>query len=213
VGDLRNCTYSNSLFNNVLFCELGVCEDGGALSPDLQPAINRSIAFLSDLRTSMLQDACLASQRVYRFETLVRCLLIGGDLRNSAKLKSVILTSMGVYLPVEIRDYFERLFQEDQKLPSKTTVYRHRLSLHLGFCYLLQDIHASILDSRGGAGETFFILFALQSRPRNQVCFPQAKWKPNVFEIPYIRITNFKIFTTTYMLFRTFLKIAVLLFR
>ena len=98
---------------------------------------------LNKLREGMMMQSVLMSQTVYDIEYLVQCVLVSAELRAPTHLLSVLrqCLRLSIHEPA-IRKHFESMLDQRGSVPSAPTVYRHRLTLVMGF----QRVRARMLD-------------------------------------------------------------------
>lgn len=99
---------------------------------------------------AMTLDSHLQSRRAFDMEFLVKCIVTGGFLRNASELRESLEHSLAIV----VRDRRLRVFLQEQmqtlRTPSSTSMYRHRLTLHQGYCRFLGHLHKACLSSGGG---------------------------------------------------------------
>lgn len=76
----------------------------------------------------------------YRMEFLIQALLLARQC-CSGNLKSVLSKSLAVALPPFLAKHFVTTLDSKSAVPSPTTIYRHRLTLHVGYMLFLRTVH------------------------------------------------------------------------
>ena len=90
------------------------------------------------------------SKKAFEMEFLIRCLMAGGHLKSQGQLAESLRSCIvaGVRND-DLRAYLlQRLHKET--IPSTTTMYRHRLTLHIAFCMWISQITNDSLNKPGG---------------------------------------------------------------
>ena len=84
-------------------------------------------------------------------DRLLECMLLSGLMKSSTELGLAVCTSICICITEPaVREHFLHLLDNIQKLPKRTTIYRHRLTAHLGYCLLQQEQTAAMLQMPGG---------------------------------------------------------------
>ena len=91
-------------------------------------------------------------KRAYSFVRIINCLVAGGYLKNAADLKALLAHSINssVHDP-NFKKFLIDGLQDAKAVPSRTTCYRHRLTLHIAYVTTQQPFHSGLLNSPGGA--------------------------------------------------------------
>lgn len=102
-------------------------------------------------------DAQIAhSQRragtMYDTTHLLECLVFGGCLKSAADMADALRFACMAVAPDPLsRAHWLSILDSANHLPSTSTMYRHRLTAHVGFCRLLADLCDELVASRGFA--------------------------------------------------------------
>ena len=84
-------------------------------------------------------------------DVLIHCVVASGLLKQANHLRSVFDSSLeGVAADPKLRGYLKGVLHQKCQLLARATLYRHRLTLHMGFCRLAQDYTKELVESRGG---------------------------------------------------------------
>jgi hypothetical protein len=86
----------------------------------------------------------------YTMSFLLQQLLLGASVHSHSHMKDVVRQSLQASLPSNLVEAF--IARVDRaRLPSRTTLYRHRLTLHIAFLRMLQQINAHALNVNAAA--------------------------------------------------------------
>ena len=111
----------------------------------------RHIAWLDRLRAKMVTDLAVIPKSAYKMEYLLKCLLFSGYIKDVADTTSALLAALPVLISdAGMRSHFEAMIRTPFKIPSRQTLYRHRLTLHLGYCSLQAQLNSNMLRVPGG---------------------------------------------------------------
>ena len=105
-------------------------------------------------RRALLHVAEKRLTLAYDMVFMVQCMVLSGLLIDVADLRSAVLLSVNLALgrdPIII-DFFENLLQKPKSLPGHSTIYRHRLTLHIAFCKVQQQKLSAMLGDRRYSG-------------------------------------------------------------
>ena len=111
-----------------------------------------NMEFLDRVRREQLQQAMCRFNRAYNMTYLVQCLVLSGFLLNAHDIKPAVVICIAIILGPEssLREHFEKLFSHARSVPSPTTIYRHRLTMHIAFCKVLQYRYQEMLSDPAG---------------------------------------------------------------
>lgn len=95
---------------------------------------------VSSLSSKDVHDGLIDPQRMekrgrrwlYQAEFLVQVLLVAGQSRT-ARIKEVLRRALAVALPACFSHHFTSALDGKSVVPSPSTIYRHRLTLHVGW--------------------------------------------------------------------------------
>lgn len=95
------------------------------------------------IRDDMLFHRFGLSQRVYTMAHMVHCMLLSGLLACRGAMCEAITRALRIVIKeTSICAYYVDLIESFAVVPSQTTLYRHRLTVHLGCCRQTQDVHS-----------------------------------------------------------------------
>lgn len=82
---------------------------------------------------------------------LFRCLMISGYLHSNDGFVEVLRHACAIIVPEPLlREYLLKKLDGPMAIPSPTTLYRHRLTVHIGWCLWMSALQAAILHSEFG---------------------------------------------------------------
>ena len=109
-------------------------------------ALTHSIAWAQTLRDELVMKENESHAKGYSVASLLSALLLSGYMRDSATLRTTLtwairtITSGG-----ELRDYLLKQLSQPHAVPTKTTLQRHRFTLHMGMCRWLQELNDELM--------------------------------------------------------------------
>ena len=85
-------------------------------------------------------------------EFLLTCLMAAGYLRDSCELVEAVRTAIFIAAPEKhLQSYLlQHLNTQVRAVPSKSTLQRHRLTVHLGFCAWVAELTEAMLNDSAG---------------------------------------------------------------
>ena len=104
------------------------------------------ILWLERRRESALRQALLQHKLAYEMEFLMSCLILSGFLSNVATFGDVLRFAIvaGVQDP-SLRAHISKPLLQPHSVPSTTTLRRHQLIAHMGFCLWEQGRHGALV--------------------------------------------------------------------
>ena len=85
----------------------------------------------------MRADEAMVGKLAYKMSYLIQCLVVAGFLKDGGDLLPVLDNAISVVVrEPKAAEYYHDLLHSKHKIPSSSTVYRHRLTLHAGWCML-----------------------------------------------------------------------------
>ena len=82
---------------------------------------------------------------------VIRSLMMTMHMRSQSGLRSVLRHAIHVVVnDHRLREYLTSGLEEQPSI-RRSTLYRHRLTLHLGYCKMFQEVHETMLRASGGA--------------------------------------------------------------
>ena len=109
------------------------------------------VALLQNTVDSLVQDAQATSRRAFSLETLVHSLIISGYLHNSADMRDLLRSALRVCIRVpELLEHFDSLHCKPRRVPGASTLYRHRLTVHIAFCRWVSNVNNPIVLDESG---------------------------------------------------------------
>ena len=94
------------------------------------------INWLSNVRLSLIKSSHGGGKRAYEILFLLRCVLLASHSSHSNSLNDLCLRAVDACIESEpVRAYIKECLESDATcIPSRATLYRHRLTLHIGVC-------------------------------------------------------------------------------
>ena len=99
---------------------------------------------------------CMTNKPSFQAEALVEYLLLSGMLKNDKLMRGAIVSSLRLTLPAALRGLVDMVGSREYAIPSQSTSSRHRLSLDVALCQLVQQHFTQLLN-----GGTDFYLWAM----------------------------------------------------
>jgi len=119
--------------------------------PARAPDLRVHVEWIDRLRSSMLRSSSIVGRKAYEMAHLINCVVLSGFGRDAHHLRDVCLTALKASVQDQIvRGFYEELVSQSRAIPSATTVYRHRLTLHLGFCHWIGALTKAWLEDPDG---------------------------------------------------------------
>ena len=108
------------------------------------------IRWLQGKRDAMVLESCRCHRQIFDMEHIVSSVLASSFLRSASDLSDVLEQALRVCIKdTEVCAYFIEKLYVDRIAPSPTTLRRHRLTLHLGFCLWQQELNDALLAGAG----------------------------------------------------------------
>lgn len=109
------------------------------------------VSWLQQMRDNMLLEQVRRSRSVFRMADLLQTMLLSGMLRQNDRMKFAIETSLRVAVHEDtLRNYYLTMLRETQTVPGRSTLFRHRLTIHTAFCRFQALELSRMLDTAGG---------------------------------------------------------------
>ena len=114
--------------------------------------INRQLGMLQQTLDDMYLEVHAKSTKAFQMDFLVRCLLLGGHLRSQHSLQDALKAAIlaAVHIPELRQHLLAEITSKQLRVPSPTTLYRHRLTLHVGFCMWMAAKTQELLNTSEG---------------------------------------------------------------
>ena len=104
------------------------------------------INWMANLRNSMVWESNMHCRKAYDLVHLVHCVSCANYVRGAHDFKAMCLAALRVVVrDKEVFAFYAGLLSE-RTIPSASTLYRHRLTLHLGWCRFQSEQLARMLD-------------------------------------------------------------------
>jgi hypothetical protein len=97
------------------------------------------VAWAQNFRTAMLRHRLGLSKRIYNMSQMIHCMVMSGMLAHRSSLHHAIAAGVkAIVQETEVQQYYLNLLSKSHTVPSQTTLYRHRLTIHMAYCKLVQ---------------------------------------------------------------------------
>jgi len=117
---------------------------------EAEPALLGAISWLQRRRDEAALDSLCCSRRVYSIERIVETVMGASLLRNAGDFQEVLERALAAFIrDPAIRDRMLQIVAAKHTVPSKTTLTRHRLTLHMSFCSWQAEMHDTMLATGG----------------------------------------------------------------
>ena len=105
---------------------------------------------LQNVLDGMLRSQLLASERVYKLDCIVQCMLMAGLLASGSQLKDAVIRGLLIASPdAAAHQHYLTILQQPHSLPSRDTLYRHRLTMHMAYCKVHAERLSKMLNDGG----------------------------------------------------------------
>jgi hypothetical protein len=104
----------------------------GVVDPD---ELRHYVNFVQGWRDEMLRVRFGLSRRIFAMSHMVSCMLVAGLLRTGESLRTVLTDALRVAVKEQpVLDHYLGLIQRAEAVPRRSTLYRHRLTIHQAVC-------------------------------------------------------------------------------
>ncbi len=122
------------------------------LGSDLHHQFCHYVVWLERLAADMMQQGVRCATQAFRVEVLVHTLLFSGFLRDAGTLADAVASGLRAMSPSgDFAQFFLDQISNTAALPKRSSLYNHRVTLHLGYC-LARAIENDRLLEPGSAG-------------------------------------------------------------
>ena len=105
---------------------------------------------LQTMRDNWVFSNALLSRRAYHLHTLLTTVVFSGLLRDVSDVAEAI--DLGLELIVKephLKAHLKNILHQDHEVMKRSTIVRHRLTVHMAMCSYAQVINQQLLDSDG----------------------------------------------------------------
>ena len=103
------------------------------------------------MRNNFVQDQSTRNAKAYRIDVLLHAVVTSGMLKHAADLKLAAIFTIKMTVPdASVRQYLLERLEDSKACPSPTTLYRHRLTLHMSMNRFIGEANEELLQTRGG---------------------------------------------------------------
>ena len=108
------------------------------------------LRFVQNLRDNMLRQRFGLGRRICAMAHMIECMLLVGLANKRDALADTVAGGLQVAIKEQqVLAYYMDLLRNTAVVPKQTTIYRHRLTMHLAFCRLSQLEAAEWIASGG----------------------------------------------------------------
>ena len=106
----------------------------------------KQIVWLQRRRDILIEGKLKSTQRAFEMETVVKMLMLAGHLRTMRSLDDALryAVACAVRDPALLKHVLSNI--GERSVPSSTTIYRHQLTIHMGYCVLESEITTRLLQ-------------------------------------------------------------------
>lgn len=102
--------------------------------------IASAVRSLDDVRNSFVRNDATTSRKSYDMKVLVDVVVASGLLRDASDLREIMMHALNVCVrEPRLKNYCREALAKKHALPSARTVRRHRLTITVAYCKVLQD--------------------------------------------------------------------------
>ena len=139
------------------------------------------IVFLQRLIDNLRAEEAQTGKKTFDMLFLIECIVTSGFLKDSRQILPVMEHALACVVPdPSIRKYYSDRLREKHRLPGRSTVYRHRLTLHIGWCQVEAELIAALLAGDPGcpSRSQWITIPAARVLPRRSTCGPGSQAIP-----------------------------------
>ena len=107
------------------------------------------VSWLTNLRSQLAGDDA-AHRRVHDMQHLIHCVASAGLLQDAGDLRTAVLLTLRGCLPPALSKVCEEILTQPTRIPSRSQLYAHRSTLHLGWILLQRTSARKVLEEDGG---------------------------------------------------------------
>ena len=108
------------------------------------------IQWLMQMRNCLVMEELRRSSRMFDLRLLISCVVTAGYLKHMGSLKDALVAAVVVIVSdPAAAQYFKELLTTSGAVPSPRTLFRARLSVHIGVCKWQQNVHEDMLQGDG----------------------------------------------------------------
>ena len=117
------------------------------LDVDLKEEVKYYIVELQSLCDNLVQQSARHATQAYQMDFLISCIVFSGFLSNAAIVRGALLHGLRVVFPSELLQMFGERALQDHGVPSRTQIYYHRLTIHLGWCLVRKASNLQLTEA------------------------------------------------------------------
>ena len=116
-----------------------------------QDALQFHVSWLRDLRADMLRQSHMRGAWAYSMHHMILCMLAAGCLKDAHRFREVCELAIAVVVrEPALRHHLMQAIRDRSIVPSPTTLYRHRLTLSVGFASFCAQQSQEMVEMPGG---------------------------------------------------------------
>lgn len=109
----------------------------------LPAGVSEAVQWLELMAVAAKSTDIQEPRRKYETDMLIQTVLLSRLLKKADDLQEVFMVALRTTLPAEIANhYIAQLQDKSIKVPSRSTIYRHQLTVHVGYLLMKQKEHA-----------------------------------------------------------------------
>jgi hypothetical protein len=109
------------------------------------------ISVLQSLVDNATRDSHIRSARAYDMVCIIRSLVVSGYLKSTAGLADVLSHALAVSVrEPSLLAHLQNEMRRPHSVATPSVLYRHRLTLHIGFCQWVASVHHELLSAAEG---------------------------------------------------------------
>ena len=124
--------------------------EAGQLPQSLIDSATAHALWFQKVRDNMIRQQLGQTKSCFQMAFLLDCVILSGLVRGSSSLRDIVETSLRIAIRDEsVVSHFREQLAAPRALPSRPTMERHRVTLHIGLALLQQQRNAAA-DAAGG---------------------------------------------------------------
>ena len=121
-------------------------------TPDFMDLCRHSVQWLQHHADTMSGNSCRHGNQAHDIQVLINAVMFSGFLKHSGEAVNALLFALRACCPNrQFLEFFTKQLLEKKVLPSRSSIYQHRLTLHLGWVLVQREEFDALFASEGGA--------------------------------------------------------------
>lgn len=135
---------------DVLRQHLRAHRSGDGVSAQLNVQTVGQLHFVQGLRDALILDTVQRSRKAFALDALIEAMLFSGCLQSTRLMRVALEHALHVTVRTpQLLTHFLDVINQPHAIPSSTTLYRHRLTLHLAYCAWVAEVQEDMLSDDG----------------------------------------------------------------